>query len=99
MNRPEEQQWRNRVAFVAPPNIAGGVSVDDDHFQSDLVEVANLMRRKKRSCVVPRVLSAECKLDERMIDVRRFEAMGTFLRRVVPSSAPVSIAKLVPASP
>jgi hypothetical protein len=34
-----------------------------------------------------------------MIDVRRFEAMGTFLRRVVPSSAPVSIAKLVPASP
>lgn len=99
MKRTEKQQWRHRVAFAAPYNFVGSIIVDHEHSQKEMVEVVDLMRRKKTPCVVQRVRSAECKLDGRMIDVRGFDPRGSFTRRVVLSSAPVSIVKLVPTLP
>jgi hypothetical protein len=99
MKRTANQQWRMSVAFAAPLNIVGAIVVDHDHRQRDLVEVANLMRRKKTACVIQRARPAECKLDGRSIDVCGFEPAGAFTRRVVLSSAPVPITKLVPTLP
>jgi hypothetical protein len=99
MKRAAKQQWRERVEFVAPPNIVGAIAVNHNQRQRNPAETANLMRRKKTPCAVQCVRSAECKLDGRMIDVYRFDPLGAFTRRVVLSSAPVSIAKLVATLP
>jgi hypothetical protein len=99
MKRTEKQQWRKRFAFSALQNIAGAMVVTYDLCQKGMDGVMSLMRRKRTPCAFQYARATECKLDGRTIDVHGLDPMDAFTRRVVLSSVPVSIAKLVPTLP
>lgn len=58
-----------------------------------------MTRRKETPSLVQCAGSAKCKLDGRMIVVHTFDRMDAFMRQVVLSSGPVSIAMPVPTLP
>lgn len=99
MKLTEKQRWRIRVVRIAASRVAGTTTGVLRLGHKRTHAVVDLIGRNKTRYLVPRTRSAECKLDGRSMNVRRFDRMDTFTRQVVQLSAPVFIAKPVPTLP